>query len=166
MGSMTGLEDEVLARREGEALARRAYERLTLPEVPTTGSIIEHVAALRSREIRVTELASLAGTRTCGWWLAREDHDEILIAPPLSSAHRDALVLHEVGHLVLDLTGVVRPASDEAVAVPGAAPGVVAARRSHFTDATEIAAELLADALARAVRRGPRRLGGLLRVFT
>jgi len=166
MGSMTGLEDEVLARREGEALAHRAYERLTLPEVPTTGSIIEHVAALRRREIRVTELASLAGTRTCGWWLAREDHDEILIAPPLSSAHRDALVLHEVGHLVLDLTGVVRPASDGAVAIPGAAPGVVAARRSHFTDATEIAAELLADALHRAIRRGPRRASRFLSVFS
>jgi len=158
---------DTLARRRGEEWAREAFSRLDLPEHPTTDGIVAHVAELRGRPVRVTELPALAGTRTCGWWAALEDRDEILIAPPLSAQHRDALVLHEVGHLVLDLTGVAPAGAGEAALLPGLAPGAtIRARRSHFTDSVEIAAELIADALHREIRRGPRRASRFLSVFS
>ena len=126
-----------------------------------------HVASLRDRPIGIVELPALAGTTTCGWWNALDDRDEILIAPPLSEQHRQALVLHEVGHLVLDHTGLV-PSGSIVTTLTATAPdhGTISAARSHFTDATEVAAELLADALAREIRRGPARLGRFLRVFS
>jgi len=167
MGSMTGLDAALRARREGEALAHAAFERLTLPDVPTVDSIVDHVARLRGRRIVVEQLPGLAGTSTCGWWLAHEDRDEILIAPPQSTRHRDAVVLHEVGHLVLDLTGVVPAGHGDVVELPRSqGGGAVQARRSHFDDAVEVAAELLADTFHREIRRGPRAASGFLRVFT
>lgn len=164
---MTGADTTDAARREGELLARRAFERITLPEVPTVQGIVDHVATLRGRRIDVTHLPALAGTSTCGWWLAHEDRDEILLAPPLSERHRDAVVLHEVGHLVLDHTGVVPSGAGELVDLPGpSGHGILRARRSHFDDAVEVAAELLADGFHREIRRGPRTASGFLRVFT
>jgi hypothetical protein len=154
--------------RAGERLAAIAFARLELPDVRTVPGIVERVAALRGRPITITELPSLAGTRTCGWWNARAHRDEILIAPAASRPHRDALVLHELGHIVLDHFGLApQPAFgparwDERPATTDAPR----AMRSHFHDANEVAAELLADAFARAVRRGPRGLGPFLRVFT
>ena len=166
-GGMAAPDVDPAARRQGEAWAREAFERLDLPEAPTTDGLVAHVAELRNRPIHVAELPGLVGTRTCGWWAAFEDRDEILIATPLSDLHRDALVLHELGHLVLDLTGVAPAGAGEAAALPGPATGAaIRARRSHFTDATEIAAELLADALHREIRRGPRRASRFLTVFS
>ncbi|WP_423921572.1 hypothetical protein ACPEEZ_01055 [Frigoribacterium sp. 2-23] len=155
------------AQHDGEELAARAFAQLTLPDEPTLDSIVAYVAAVRDRPISVTELPTLTGTSTCGWWNALADRDEILIAPPLSEQHRHALVLHEVGHLVLDHTGLV-PARSIATTLTAVAPthGTISAARSHFTDATEVAAELLADAFARAIRRGPTRLSRFLGVFS
>jgi hypothetical protein len=156
------------AQRAGEQMAATAFAGLTLPEVLTVSTIVDHVASIRRRPISIVELPTLAGTSTCGWWNAREHDDEILIAPPRSERHRDALVLHEVGHLVLDHAGVARAADNIAVtlgAVPPADARIVA-ERAQFHDATEIAAELLADALARAIRQGPPRLSRFLSVFS
>ncbi|MCU1529863.1 MAG: hypothetical protein JWP75_3626 [Frondihabitans sp.] len=143
-GAMGSRDDVRDAQRRGEELSARAFDLLTLPDALTVTGVITHVAGLRRRPITVTELPALAGTKTCGWWNERQDRDEILIAPPLSASHRDAVVLHEVGHLVLDHFD---------------------RQRSHFDDSTEIAAELLADALSRAIRRGPERLSRFLGVF-
>jgi hypothetical protein len=137
-------EDARDAQQKGEETARRAYDLLSLPSDLTFDGVVAFVSALRHRPITVTELPSLLGTTTCGWWNERSDHDEILIAPPASRHHRDAIVLHEIGHLVLDHFDL---------------------QPSRFDDSTEIAAELLADALSRAIRRGPERLSRFLGVF-
>ncbi|MFZ7087864.1 hypothetical protein [Curtobacterium sp. RRHDQ10] len=165
---MSARNPRLQAHHDGEQMASTAFARLPSPETLTVDGIVAHVATLRRRPISVVELPTLAGTTTCGWWNAREHDDEILIAPTRSARHRDALVLHEIGHLVLDLTGVV-VAADTTV-LPGTVTddrgGVLRARRSHFDDATEIAAELLADAFARLIRRGPPRLSQFLSVFS
>jgi hypothetical protein len=156
------------AASAGERLAAAAFERLALPDVRSASVLVDRVAAMRGRPITVTELPSLAGTRTCGWWNARERRDEILIAPPSSERHRDALVLHEVGHIVLDHFGLVSRPSWTQRTQNGQvdADQRPNAFRSHFEDADEIAAELLADAFARTIRRGPLGLRPFLRVFS
>ncbi|KQO63713.1 hypothetical protein [Curtobacterium sp. Leaf261] len=164
------------AQRAGEQMAATAFGRLSLPDTLTVSSIVDHVAGVRRRPITIVELPTLAGTSICGWWNAREDDDEILIAPPRSERHRDALVLHEVGHLVLDHAGVARASDNIAATLGAAGPGgrseaeraadTAADARAQFHDATEIAAELLADALARAIRQGPPRLSRFLSVFS
>lgn len=160
--------DEATAAVVGERLAAVAFERMDLRSVGSTAALVERVASMRGRPISITELPTLRGTRTCGWWNAREHRDEILVAPSASPRHRDALVLHEVGHIVLDHFGLapqrtVGPHRWDAVAV---LPEEPTARRSHFRDANEIAAELLADAFARTIRRGPAGLRPFLSVFT
>lgn len=152
----------------GERLAAVAFDRLRLADVRSASALVDRVAAMRGRPITVTELPSLAGTRTCGWWNARERRDEILIAPPSSHRHRDALVLHELGHIVLDHFGLAprltwAPLDAGVAQTPTPGPD---AFRSHFEDANEVAAELLADAFARTIRRGPSGLRPFLRVFS
>lgn len=166
--AMTPPHDGAAAAVAGERLAAVAYDRLGLPEVRSADALVERVAAMRGRPITVRELPALAGTRTCGWWNARERRDEILIAPPSSERHRDALVLHELGHIVLDHLGLVprlawAPLAEGVEPTRSRAPE---AFRAHFEDANEIAAELLADAFARTIRRGPTGLRSFLRVFS
>jgi hypothetical protein len=63
--------------------------------------ICERVAALRGRPIRILR-HSLPSGSPCGLRIATREADYLVVQDSAVPAHRDLIVLHEVGHVVFD----------------------------------------------------------------
>jgi Zn-dependent peptidase ImmA (M78 family) len=72
---------------------------------PLAGTIEEFVAAVaaqRGRPIVLTDLPATTKTGSlCGMWVPTQTTDHIFVAPNVSGPHRDHVVMHEVGHMLL-----------------------------------------------------------------
>ena len=136
--------------REAFLSVQLAHQLLKLPKVVTLETLRSHLVALRNREIVIEELAGLTGNDVCGMWLAKADRDLILHSPTRAPLHRQQIVLHEFGHMILkhDVDGI--PVKPRGALIPN-----IALTSVHhfftcgsFSDEAELAAEMLADLLA------------------
>lgn len=130
--------------RAAAARARRAFRSFPTGGVQQLTDLEAAVCQRRGRPLQVVEWPPLAGGSVCGVWLATEARDLVLHAPAASPLHAQQFILHELAHIVLDGT------DDDACGEGWFA-------RSVFTDAAEIAAELLADRFAALLRAKPGR---------
>ncbi|MCM6778067.1 ImmA/IrrE family metallo-endopeptidase [Nocardia sp. CDC159] len=64
------------------------------------GAVVRVVADRTGRPIELRPV-SLGGTEVFGLWVALADHDLILYDSTASPAHRNHIVQHELGHIVL-----------------------------------------------------------------
>ena len=73
------------------------------PLAGTIEEFVEEVAALRQRPIVLTDLPPATQTGSvCGVWVPTQTADHIFIAPGVTGPHRDHVVMHELGHMLLD----------------------------------------------------------------
>lgn len=104
----------------------------------SVGSVVRIVAERSGRPIELRPV-HLGGTEVFGMWLGLADRDLILFDDTASPAHRNHIVQHELGHMVLEHPGV----SD----IPDSRC------RSDFHDPVEDEAERFAAELTRLLRR-------------
>ncbi|MFD0266116.1 hypothetical protein ACFVGY_05890 [Streptomyces sp. NPDC127106] len=91
------------------ALRRRCQALLRDIEVPRPFSVEALCAALarqRNRPLHLHPLPrSTAEAGACGIWLATDEDDHIFFEQRTSRMHQEHIVLHEIGHMLLDHQG-------------------------------------------------------------
>ncbi len=131
-------------RRRCKAILRR----LKLPEVvPDVQTLVDLVAMRRGRPIILVAFDS-GGRGPTGAWVPTEHADYVFYERDTTALHQAAIILHEIGHMVLDHQPVPPPAATplpvELVAA-GAATKMLG--RSDYLGSEEREAELIASLL-------------------
>ncbi|MFF3333692.1 hypothetical protein ACFYWX_29785 [Streptomyces sp. NPDC002888] len=132
------------------ALRRRCHTLLKDIELPTPFSVDALCAQLALRRGRHLYLHPLpektAGAGACGVWLATEDTDHVFFERRTSRLHQEHIVLHEVGHMLLDHRGT-DPAPDLVGLLPDLSPRLVRRllARTAYSTRQEQEAEMLAS---------------------
>ncbi|MFD2414819.1 hypothetical protein [Amycolatopsis pigmentata] len=147
-----------------ERCARRVSEiehGVGIPDPWSADEFIDRLERLRGREIDLCAVSWVSGEST-GAWRRYADHDVIAYAANTSSIHQDLIILHEVGHLVLDHQGqCVLSVEDAQRLAPDLAPAAFAHLLDRVHGATEeheaemIATMILARIAAQRRRTRP-----------
>ena len=146
--------------RQAALSAQLAERCLELPKFFTLEALQNYLATERNREIVITEFGELPGTDVCGMWIGLQDRDVILHAPARAPLHRQQIVLHEFGHMILkhDVDAVQVEAKTGLIANIDSTTIRHVLLRSSFSDESELAAELLADRLSARIKNSMQRL--------
>lgn len=122
---------------------------LRLPARADIDGLCEHLAQVRARPLRIVPVAM--AEQPCGMWIATRDADWIFVDADTTPAHREHIVLHEIGHLVCGHTG---GGHDVASFFPDIDPELVMAMlaRTTYSDEQEQQAEVMAYLLAETLR--------------
>lgn len=128
----------------------------------TLADFVDHVERRRGRVIELVP-SDLDGTGPCGLMLATEEKDLVLFPQSASPLHQEHIIMHEIGHLLLDHAGDAA-VDDEDVEldvlqrlVPDLPPELIRRLlgRSSYHEQHELEAEVFATMLlARARRSG------------
>ena len=147
-----------------ERCARRVAEierDVGIPEPWSVDEFLDRLERFRGRAIDLCAISWMPGEST-GAWRRHADHDIIAYAANTSSVHQDLIILHEVGHLVLDHRGrCVLSVEDAQRLAPDLAPAAFAHLLDRVHGATEeheaemTATMFLARIAAQARRRRP-----------
>jgi hypothetical protein len=93
------------SRRDIDAGAKKVCQLvggLTIPEPWDLKSFIDDVARKRGKPIELMPYPGLFGSgQPCGIWIGRTTDDIIVYDDTTSSYHVEHIVLHELGHLLL-----------------------------------------------------------------
>ncbi|MEZ0053011.1 hypothetical protein ABIA30_004036 [Mycobacterium sp. MAA66] len=80
--------------------------RLTIPIPWNLEIFIEHLASQRAKPIRLIPSSGLSTAgQPCGIWIGRSADDFIVYDDTTSSYHAEQIVLHEIGHMLLEHHG-------------------------------------------------------------
>ncbi|MFF4835173.1 secondary metabolite protein [Streptomyces sp. NPDC001315] len=94
------------ARQREERLRAQCLSNLAGVRIPDPFSLDEFCTELskaRGRDLFVQALPELGGTDVpCGLWIASESSDFIFHAAAVSEHHRQQVIRHELGHLLLE----------------------------------------------------------------
>jgi hypothetical protein len=137
-------------------------DALELPTPVNVAAVCDRVAVLRDRSICVLR-HKLPPESPCGLWVATASTDYLIVQESASPAHQDLILLHELGHVLLDPEEGL-PLDQELlkVLVPLVDPATVTCMlgRSRYDLESEQAAEVFATLLFtrtnRWVPRSPR----------
>ncbi|MBB5911363.1 hypothetical protein BJY24_000230 [Nocardia transvalensis] len=149
---------------------RKVLTDLPIPQPWDRRRFVDAVAALRGRPITLIA-APLTGVldSPCGLWLVREHDDVIIHEGATSEYHRDQIVCHELGHMVLghDRSGPDASEADPMLrhALPDLDPATVRTvlGRSGYGNRLEREAELFATmVMTAAAPRPPQNLRNVL----
>jgi hypothetical protein len=149
-------------RRDIDTGAERVCQlvgSLTVPEPWDLTSFIDSVASKRGKPIRLMPHTGLFGSgQPCGIWIGRNTDDIIVYDDTTSSYHVEHIVLHELGHLLLEHRS--GPDSDpDTVSIHELLPDVDPATvlhvlgRTAYDNEQESQAELFASFLMSESRR-------------
>ncbi|NVM97756.1 hypothetical protein [Arthrobacter sp. SDTb3-6] len=129
---------------------RKAEQELNLPSQLSLESLRDHLEEKRKREIVIEELADLPGNDVCGVWLGTEEKDLILHTPTPWQWHRQQIILHEFGHMILSHDLDATPADLKMASILDIDPTTVRYifLRGSYSDEAERAAEMVADRLS------------------
>jgi len=138
-----------MKRRRGRAV--RATWRAVSTLIPDNGSVDDFVAAVsaqRGRRIAVLG-CSMPDDGPSGYWAPTPDVDYILHADSITAEHREAVVCHEIAHMVLGHEAREGLMDTRAIA-PSISPEVAARflTREGYSDEIEADAEMLATLIA------------------
>ncbi|MFI5779058.1 hypothetical protein [Nocardia sp. NPDC051570] len=128
--------------RDIDAVCADLVAALAADGAPAAVSAVVRVVAARTGRTIELRPVSLGGTEVFGLWVALADHDLILYDRTATAAHRNHIVQHELGHIVLEH----RPLAPQppAETADGWANSMC---RSDFQDPIEEEAELFARRL-------------------
>ena len=139
-----------------ESRQKRAHTmvaELGLPRPLTAELLHRHMESVRGKKIVVhaaSERMLKAGL--CGLWIAvaGENVERIHHAPTSSLVHRQQLINHEFGHMILNQEQELLSAERESLLAPLIPMDAIvyALSRSRFTDEQEALAEAIGDRLA------------------
>lgn len=123
---------------------------LTYPTPWSLRQFIDTVAEDRGKPITVMAQPGLAkANQPCGLWIGRESDDIIVYDDTTSSYHTEQIVLHELGHILLDhgAGGGLSTSSQIERLVPDIDPATVrrVLERSVYDSEEESQAELFAS---------------------
>ncbi|MFH8386833.1 hypothetical protein ACH4E7_38965 [Kitasatospora sp. NPDC018058] len=77
--------------------------QLSLPRPFSAEALCHQLAEQRNRPLHLMPLPSEAGAiGACGLWLATSTSDFIFVERNTSQPHQEHIVLHEIGHMLLD----------------------------------------------------------------
>ncbi|WP_337825285.1 hypothetical protein [Amycolatopsis sp. A1MSW2902] len=133
-----------------------------IPDPWDMNVFLDRLEASRGRPIDLCAVAWTPG-QSSGAWRARADYDVIAYTSNTTSVHQDAIILHEVGHMIREHRGRCILSDEKAQRIgPELAPATFAHMLKRTTSAQEEhEAELIAHlVLARIARQRPRRRGG------
>ncbi|MBM7773802.1 hypothetical protein JOD54_004006 [Actinokineospora baliensis] len=158
---MTGV-----SRRDLRALRRGCAELLAQFDLPAgldLAALCEHLAAVRGRPLHVVPVPMRA-SEPCGLWVATREADFIFYDETTARAHREHIILHEIGHMICCHRGGGHLDEDTAaVFFPDIDPDLVRdmLARKDYSDEQEQQAEVMAYLLAARLRRAPARPDGV-----
>ncbi|MEV7217660.1 hypothetical protein AB0O31_31780 [Kitasatospora cineracea] len=142
-------------------LRRRCERRLAglhLPEPFTMDGFRTLLEARHGRPIVLEPLPVAGPDLPCGLWIALPGIDVVYYEDRTSPAHRDLIVLHELGHVLCGHHGSLE-LSRLAALMPDLTPelveGVLGAGRTSYDTADEQEAEMIALLLAGLVGADP-----------
>lgn len=130
---------------------RRRISTLRVPQPWDLADFLEQVTALLGKEIRLVPLPTVtAAGLPCGLVLERAEDIVIAYDAHSSGYHADHIVLHEIGHLLLDHAGGTEDGTSRSTVetlFPSMDPGSVlrVLHRSDYDDLAERQAELFAS---------------------
>lgn len=132
----------------------RTVSGLALRSPFHVGDLIDQLAASRGRSIELHRWPQAVGA-PCGVWVATSLTDHIFYDGWTTPVHQQHIILHELGHLVLEHE---LPPPQDAWArrlMPNLDPAVVLNMlgRSSYADENEVAAELFASIVIEQVSR-------------
>lgn len=136
----------------------RAVAELDAPDDLTLETLVDHVAQLRGRPIEIIESDRLTGVPVCGLWFALEERDVIYHGRTRGRLHRQQIILHELGHMLLghnDSSSVLHYRNQTLFRHLSTETITQALARGAFHTNEELAAEGLADRLASVLRDAP-----------
>jgi hypothetical protein len=147
---------------------RRRIAEFEIPRPFTIDALCARIAADRGRPLRLLPLPQLSGPgQPCGMWIATEKFDYIFHARGTSPLHQQNIVLHEIGHMLCEHTGL---GAGAASLLPLLDPAMVQRilARSRYSTPQEEEAELAAALILETAgwpTAGPRPLGDLDDLF-
>jgi hypothetical protein len=136
-------------RRRRSPQRRRCEEAvrgLTIPVPFDLAAFCDRLARHRNRPIRLLPATLPAGS-PCGLWIATDTADYITYERDTAGPHREHIILHEVGHMVLDHAGTKVTVEDSLrLLLPNLDPRMVRSvlGRSGYSAEEEQEAELFA----------------------
>ena len=101
--------NEWLARQR----ARRILRTLSAPRPWTRETLLREVSRRRGRPIYIEQVASGLTTEAGGLLLELDDGDHLVIGAGLPRWHQDAVIAHELGHILLGHSGELASADAE-----------------------------------------------------
>lgn len=137
---------------------RRLISTLQVPQPWDLAAFLEQVTTLLGKEIRLVPLPTdTAEGLPCGLVLERADDIVIAYDAHSSGYHADHIVLHEIGHLLLDHADSSATPTAIEILFPGIDPDSVlrVLRRSDYDDVAEQQAELFASLVMSESRTAP-----------
>ena len=146
---------------------RKIRARLAEIEIPrpfTIEALCDRLAHERGRPLRLQALPGPAGPgKPCGMWIATDTVDYIFHARGTSPLHQQNIVLHEIGHMLCEHTGLGAGIASMFSQLDPAMVERVLMRSGYPTPAEEEAELMAALILERAGWPGvdPRPLGDL-----
>lgn len=158
---------EVQLRRQCQQRVRGLIRDVGLPDPWDIDQFLDRLEAHRGRAIDLCPVRWTPG-ESSGAWRAYPDHDVIAYSENTSGFHQDAIILHEVGHMVAGHQGRCVLSVDEA---QRRAPDLSPAAFAHLLERVnlrseeqeaELTARLLLARIARD-RPGDRRADPLAR---
>jgi hypothetical protein len=146
-----GVADEV------ERRSREFVDELDLPPAGSVQDLVPFVEHRRGRAIRLMPAApdpadpdALDATAPCGLWLATDTTDYVFYDPSISRAHADAIIGHELAHMLRRHPGGARArAGDLGGLITDIDPATVqlVLGRTRYSDPHELEAEMLGSLL-------------------
>lgn len=155
--------------RELRRLRASCYDRVRGLPVPQPFDLPQFLASVgehRGRRIQLFLVPGLAAGDGFpnGWWTKLDDEDQIYVEQGTSPLHRDAIALHEVGHMLCDhYPDEILDTTALRQALPDLEPAALAhmfATRHNYSQIEEREAEMVASLLIERAGLGHARVDG------
>lgn len=85
--------------------ARRALKTICLPQPWSREALLQCISSQRGRLVTVEPVEGALSTEACGLLLQLDDADRIVLGSGMPEWHQDAVIAHELAHLLLDHRG-------------------------------------------------------------
>jgi hypothetical protein len=101
-------------RRQCETTVRTLDQRIGGIPVPfDLNVLLDLLEAARGRPIELIPFSATVSGKLCGIWVGTDRLDLIYYEEATSLLHQDHIILHEIGHMVCEHTGVAMSTTDQ-----------------------------------------------------
>jgi hypothetical protein len=94
--------------RQGRPDFEDLLASIDIPEPFDVQVLCDQIATQRGRALHLHSVPGISGTDApCGVWIATEKADHIFHEAATSPMHRNHIILHEIGHMLLGHTSII-----------------------------------------------------------